>query len=178
MDFIDLVKKRYSVRDYLETPVSDALIERVLEAGRLAPSACNNQPWVFIVIRGAEAKQRLQTVYARPWLQSAPVVIAVCCDRRRTWRRSDGRDFGDMDMAIAMDHMTLAAADAGLGTCWIGNFNAVEAKKALKLPQDIEPAVFTPLGFPGPKAVNTKTRKGLSDIVFWDYFGGTKQQTA
>jgi nitroreductase len=175
MKFLDLVKKRYSVRDYLEIPVADELVEGVLEAGRLAPSACNNQPWVFIVISSSDSKKQLESVYSRSWFLSAPVIIAACCDRNATWRRTDGKDFGDMDIAIAFDHMTLAAAEDGLGTCWIGNFNAAEAKRVLKLPQNIEPVAFTPLGFPGPKAANKKSRKDLSEIVFWDYYGGKKR---
>jgi nitroreductase len=175
MKFLDLAKKRCSVRDYLETPVSGDLIESVLEAGRLAPSACNNQPWIFVVLRSSDSIKQLANVYNRSWFLLAPVIIAACCDRDATWRRADGKDFGDMDIAIALDHMTLAAAEAGLGTCWIGNFNAAEAKKVLKLPQNIEPAAFTPLGFPGPKAMNKKSRKNLSEIVFWDYYGGKKK---
>lgn len=175
MKFLDLVKKRFSVRDYLDTPVSETLLEGVLEAGRLAPSACNNQPWVFIVIRGTGSKKQLESVYNRSWFLRAPVIIAACCDRRATWRRADGRDYGDMDMAIALDHITLAAADAELGTCWIGNFNAGAAKQALKLPDHIEPAAFTPLGFPGPGAINKKSRKAMSEIVFREYYGGEKR---
>lgn len=178
MKFLDLVKKRYSVRDYLDTPVSDTLLEGVLEAGRLAPSACNNQPWVFIVMSGTGSKAQLESIYNRAWFLHAPLVIAVCCDRNAIWRRADGRDFGDMDMAIALDHMTLAAAEAGLGTCWIGNFNAAAAKLALKLPDHIEPAAFTPLGFPGPGATYKKSRKELSEIVFWQYYGGKNPATA
>jgi len=174
MTFIDLVKKRYSVRDYLETPLTDVLIESVLEAGRFAPSACNKQPWVFIIFRDPDSKKQLESVYSRPWFLQAPVIIAVCCDRNATWRRADGKDFGDIDIAIALDHMTLAAAEAGLGTCWVGNFNAAEAKKVLKLPLNFEPVVFTPLGFPGPGAINTKSRKEISEIVFWEYYKGKR----
>jgi nitroreductase len=174
MKFIDLVKKRFSVRDYLETPVPNELLEAVLEAGRLAPSACNNQPWVFIVIRDEESKKKLETVYGRAWFLRAPVIIAACCDRSATWRRADVRDYGDVDIAIAIDHMTLAAAEAGLGTCWIGNFNAVEAKRVLQLPETIEPIVFTPLGFPGPKAPGNKSRKEMGEIVFQEFYGGKK----
>ena len=169
MTFIDLVKKRYSVRDYLETPLADSLIESVLEASRFAPSACNKQPWAFIVVRDPDSKKRLESVYPRPWFLQAPVIIAVCCDRNATWRRADGKDFGDIDIAIALDHMTLAAAEAGLGTCWIGNFNAAEAKRVLKLPQNIEPVAF-----PGPQAINKKSRKEMRDIVSWGFYGGKR----
>ncbi|MBN2189236.1 MAG: nitroreductase family protein, partial [Chitinispirillaceae bacterium] len=163
MDFLELVKKRRSVRSYLDRPVDDALLEKVLEAGRLAPSACNNQPWVFIVIREMSSKKNLENVYRREWFLRAPVVIAVCCDRSVSWKSADGRDSGAIDAAIALDHMTLAAAEAGLGTCWICAFNSSEARKTLMLPETIDPVAFTPLGFPGPEEPKPKTRKRLND---------------
>lgn len=171
MDFLDLVKKRHSVRNYLDKPVEEALLNNVLEAGRLAPSACNNQPWVFIVTKDPAARQKLESVYKREWFLRAPVIIAVCCDRSASWKRADGTDFGDIDAAIALDHLTLAAAEAGLGTCWVGNFNAEEAKKLLRLPEDIAPVAFTPLGYPGPEASKPKTRKTMNDIVFRERYG-------
>jgi len=175
MNFLDLAKKRCSVRAYLEKEVDDALLHRVLEAGRLAPSACNNQPWVFIVVRDKESRRRLDSVYGREWFLRAPVIVAVCCDRRSSWRRSDGKDFGDIDIAIAVDHMTLAAAEAGLGTCWIGNFNPANARAVLMLPQHIDPVVFTPIGYPDNQALTKKTRKEPADIIHWEFFGGKKR---
>jgi nitroreductase len=174
MEFLELVKKRYSVRNYLEKPVEDLYLEKVLEAGRLAPSACNNQPWVFIVIKDEDSRKKLATVYKREWFLRAPVIIAVCCDRTASWRRADGKDYGDVDVAIALDHMTLAAADAGLGTCWIGNFNAAEAGKVLMLPLHIDPVAFTPLGYPEQTAVK-KSRKKTEEIIYWEYYGGKKR---
>ena len=172
MDFLDLVKKRHSVRNYLDKPVDDALLEKVLEAGRLAPSACNIQPWVFIVIKDEASRRKLECVYKRDWFLRAPVVIAVCCNRSASWKRADGHDYGDVDAAIALDHMTLAATEADLGTCWIANFNAAEAKKLLQLPENIEPIAFTPLGYPGPEAAIKKPRKAINEIVFREYYGG------
>lgn len=173
MEFIELVKKRYSVRSYLSTPVSDTLLDKVLEAGRLAPSACDNQPWVFIVVRDEASRKRLEPVYKREWFLKAPVIIVVCCDRTVSWHRADGKDYGDVDAAIALDHMTLAAAEAGLGTCWIGNFNAGEARKTLMLPPTVDPIAFTPLGYPEPVTVK-KSRKKIEEITFWEYYGGKK----
>jgi nitroreductase len=157
MDFLDLVKKRRSVRNYLDKPVSDALLDKVLEAGRLAPSACNNQPWSFIVLRGASVRQKLANVYKRDWFLDAPAVIAVCSDTSASWKSADGRDS--------------APVDAGLGTCWVCAFNAAEARKALMLPEKIDPIAFTPLGHPGPEKPEPKNRKPLRDIVFRDRYG-------
>ncbi len=172
MDFPSLVAKRFSVRDYLDTPVSDSLIQKVLDAARMAPSACNNQPTRFIVVKDPETRLKLQPVYNREWFLHAPVIIAACCDRTLCWRRSDGRDYGDVDVAIALDHLTLAAAELGLGTCWIGNFKLSEAKTALMIPTSVDPIAFTPLGYPAPGAAARKTRKPLADMVSWEFYGG------
>jgi nitroreductase len=171
MDFLSLAKKRYSVRSFLDTPVEDEKLMKVLEAARLAPSACNNQPLVLIVIKDEASRKKLETVYNRPWFLHAPVIIGACCDRKLSWRRNDGKDYGDVDIAIAMDHMTLAATETGLGTCWIGAFKAQEAKKVLMLPEYIDPIAFTPLGYFTPDIVN-KSRKKIEELVHWEFFGG------
>jgi nitroreductase len=171
MDFLELVKKRRSVRNYLDKPVSDELLEKVLEAGRLAPSACNNQPQVFIVIKDPASRQKLANVYKREWFLRAPVLIAVCSDRSVSWKSADGRDSAAIDAAIALDHMTLAAAEIGLGTCWVCAFDSAEAKKALMLPDKIDPVAFCPLGYPGPETPPPKNRKRLNDIVFRERYG-------
>lgn len=172
--FIELAKKRYSVRSYQDKEVEEPILLKILEAGSLAPSACNNQPWAFVVVRKEETKKLLLPAYERSWLAQAPVILALCCDRSQSWRRSDGKNFGDMDVVIAMDHITLAAAEAGLGTCWIGNFKTDEARRALRLPQNVEPVVLTPLGYPASQPP-VKKRKKLEEIVHWEYFGGKQR---
>lgn len=173
MNFLDLARQRCSVRGYRDTPVAEEKIRYVLEAAAAAPSACNNQPWVFIIIRDINSRSRLEKVYNRQWFLQAPVIIAACCDRSVSWRRSDGKDYGDIDVAIAFDHLTLAAAEQGLGTCWIGAFDAVEARAALMLPDTIDPIAFTPLGYPAPDKPR-KVRKNLDKIVYHEFFGGKK----
>jgi nitroreductase len=172
MDLAALVARRSSVRDYLNTPVTDAVIEKVLDAARLAPSACNNQPARFVVVRDEEARRKLQPVYDREWFLKAPVIIAACCDRTLSWRRSDGKDYGDVDVAIALDHLTLAATELGLGTCWIASFNPAQARAALMLPSSVDPVAFTPLGYPGSGHAARKSRKSLAEMVSWEFFGG------
>jgi nitroreductase len=173
MDFLNLVKKRYSTRCFLDTPVEEEKLMKVLDAARLAPSACNNQPLVLIVLREEKAKKALDSVYNRAWFLNAPVIIAACCDHSRSWHRNDGKDFGDIDVAIAFDHLTLAATELGLGTCWIGAFKSPVAKQVLFLPDYVEPVAFTPLGYPSPEIPN-KTRKKIEEIVHWEFFGGKK----
>lgn len=172
MTFLELAAKRYSVRDYRDTPVDESAIDAVLETGRLAPSACNNQPWCFIVITGAERREAMRAVYDRDWFVSAPVQIAVCIDTERCWKRGfDGKSFGFVDAAIAMDHMTLAATELGLGTCWVGAFDPRAAREVLALPPHVEPVVLTPLGYPAASAPE-KRRKALGEIVWRERWGG------
>ena len=122
--FLELAKKRYSLRNYLDTPVEDEKLMVVLEAGRIAPSAANFQPWHFIVIRDEEMRKKAGTTYNRPWFRKAPVIILICGDHHASWKRADGKDHCDIDISITTDHMTLAAAELELGTCWVCNFDA------------------------------------------------------
>ncbi|MBD3244182.1 MAG: nitroreductase [Chitinivibrionales bacterium] len=171
MTFLELAAKRFSVREYRDTPVEESAVATVLEAGRLAPSACNNQPWYFIVIRSPERRAAMRAAYDRDWFVSAPVQIAVCIDTEQCWKRGhDGKSYGMVDAAIAMDHMTLAATELGLGTCWIGAFDPTGAREVLGLPAHIEPVVLTPLGYPASSAP-PKKRKALEQIVRRERFG-------
>lgn len=167
--FMELVHRRYSVRSFLDKPVEEEKLAFILEAAASAPSACNNQPWIFIVIRDSDNRARLETVYNRPWFLQAPIIIAACYDTGVSWRRGDGKDYGDVDTAIAVDHLTLAAAELGLGTCWVGAFNVKAARAVLMLPKSVEPLAFIPLGYPAsgqPK----KVRKPLEEIVYREFF--------
>lgn len=173
MELIDLIKKRFSVRSFLDKPVDDETILKVLEAGRWAPSACNIQPWTFIVIREETSKRKLETVYGKSWFLEAPVIIAACCDHKTSWKRFDGKDYGDVDIAIAFDHIVLAATELGLGTCWVGAFKSREASEILRLPENITPVAFTPLGYIASEKP-LKSRKNLDEIVSWEFFGGKR----
>lgn len=173
MEMLELMKRRYSVRDFKNQPVEDEKILKILEAAKWAPSACNIQPCTIIVLRDAVSKEKLRPAYNRDWFINAPVIIAVCVDRKSAWTRSDGLGYGMVDAAIIMDHMILAATDLGLGTCWIGAFKVIEARNALQLPEHIDPVVFCPLGY-GAKEAPVKKRKDVDAITCWEYFGGTK----
>ncbi|HEX2959202.1 MAG TPA: nitroreductase family protein [Chitinispirillaceae bacterium] len=173
MGILDIISARRSVRSYTSEQISDELLYKVLNAGRLAPSACNYQSWQFIVIKEREHRLRLSKVYNREWFYNAPVILCVCCNRNESWHRKDGKDFGDIDIAITVDHITLAAQEEGLGTCWIGNFDPVAARELLQLPAHIDPIVFTPLGFPQQgDHVAPKNRKKIEDILHFETFGG------
>ena len=174
MSFLDLARSRCSIRGYLDTPVEEEKIRYILEAAISAPSACNNQPWVFIVITDRHSRSRLEKVYNRPWFLAAPVIIAGCYDRSVSWRRGDGKDYGGIDTALALDHLTLAAAELGLGTCWVGAFNVAAVRTVLMLPESIEPVAFIPLGYPDPEKPR-KFRKNLDEVIHREFFGGKKE---
>jgi nitroreductase len=164
MSFLDLCRRRVSVRNYRPDPVPDELLGQVLEAGRMAPSAKNLQPWHFIVVRDPARRTALGRAYPAEWFARAPVLIAVCVEADRAWRRqADGRSYADVDGAIAMDHLTLCAADLGLGTCWIGAFQPDAVREALGLPDGVEPLAMTPLGYPADPG-RPKQRKPLDEI--------------
>ncbi len=169
MTFLELARQRFSVRSYAKTIVPDDKLQMVLEAGRMAPSAANRQAWRFIVVRDAKQRRALGEAYPREWFWSAPVILVVCVDPAKAWVRFDGKNYADVDGAIAMDHMTLCAAGIGLGTCWIGAFEPAKVRRVLGIPDHIEPLVMTPLGFP-TEPVRGKSRKPLQEVVNYDSF--------
>jgi len=173
MNFLALARQRYSCRDFLPKPIEDDKIASVLEAGRIAPSAVNFQPRFFIVIRDPDNLQWVKSCYAKTWMASAPVVIVACGDHQKSWKRDDGKDHSDIDVAIAVDHMTLEATSLGLGTCWVCKFDAKRCAEILHLPSHIEPVVLLPIGYPaatGDPDRHTRLRKPLTDIVKWEAF--------
>jgi len=165
MSFLELAKKRYSVRGYKNMPVEKEKLMYVLEAARHAPSAVNKQPLHFIVITEPSLKNEIAESYPRDWFKTAPAIIAVCGHHAESWKRKDGKDHCDIDAAIAADHITLAAADIGLGTCWVCAFDAEMCHKALQLPEDQEVIALIPIGYPADDQQPVKKRKSLEDIV-------------
>jgi nitroreductase len=136
----------------------------VLEAARLAPTAANRQPFRLLVIHTEGRQDELRRVYEREWFLQAPLIIGICTVPSEAWSRVDGKNYADVDAAIAMDHLILAAANLGLGTCWIGAFDPAAARQVLGLPKEVEPLAFTPLGYPADQP-RPKQRKPLSDLV-------------
>jgi len=172
MNFHELARNRFSSRKYLDKPIEEEKLLKVLEAARIAPSAANKQPCLFYVIRDVENRKKISTAYHREWLSTAPVIIVACADHKIVWKRSDGKDSCDIDLAIAIDHITLQAADLGLGTCWICNFDADKCSEILNLPLNIEPIAIIPLAYPADEPNperHINLRKPLSDIVKWEF---------
>ena len=164
MDFLELARKRYSVRSYRADPVEKEKLERILEAARLAPTAVNIQPFQLLVIPTAGRKSELLQIYNKKWFVQPPVVICACGIPGKNWVRKDGKNYNDVDVAIVMDHLILAATAEGLGTCWIGAFDPGAAKELLNLPPGVEPIAFTPVGYPADRPPEKK-RKPLSELV-------------
>ncbi|NLM09965.1 MAG: nitroreductase [Clostridiaceae bacterium] len=166
MDFFELINKRYSVRSYLPDEVEDEKIRKILEVARLAPTACNLQAFKIVVAKTEGRKEQLNRIYSRTWFAEAPYMIAVCAVKGKGWVRSDQKSFADVDTAIIMDHIILAATALGLGTCWIGAFDPGAVIDVLNLDKDLEPIVLTPLGY--PKGEQTpRRRKTLEELVIY-----------
>ncbi len=169
MDFLELVKTRYACRFYQPRTVEQSKLLRVLEAVRLAPSGSNRQPWKFIVVQDQEVKRRLVRACANQrFIATAPVVIAGCGlmpDRIM----SCGIPGDPVDVAIAMEHLALAATAEGLATCWIGAFSQDEVREVLGVPPTARVIDLMTLGYPadGP---HPKTRKPLSEIITLNYW--------
>jgi len=164
MDVHQAIKIRRSVRNYKAEPVPEEKLKKVLEAARLAPSAHNEQEWKFIVVRDTERRKKLaEAAMGQDFVGEAPVVIvAVALESDKVM--SSGVPNYAIDLAIAVDHMTLAAVEEGLGTCWIGAFSQEKVKQVLEIPERCKVVVLLPLGFPADKP-GPKSRKNLKEIV-------------
>jgi nitroreductase len=164
----NLVESRKSVRGYDQSrPVAPEKLERVLDAGRLAPSAKNLQPWKFLVVSSPGMLAKLRPCYERDWFQEAPHILVVTGDREAAWvRPSDGWNSLETDLGIAMDHLILAAHDEGLATCWISAFDPAKLREALGLGLTEEVFAITPLGYASADAqTRPKSRKPLEEVV-------------
>ena len=164
MEFQELIAQRYSVRAYKPDDVPSNMIDKILEAARLAPTAANRQSFKLFVIKTAGFKDELKNIYHQEWFTQAPYVIGICGIPEGSWIRKDGKNYADVDSAIVMDHVILAATNMGLGTCWIGAFDPNAARKFLELPQEMEPIAFTPIGYPADH-VRMKKRKPIDKLV-------------
>lgn len=173
------IEARRSCRAYLDKPVSDETLELCLEAARLAPSACNKQPWRFIVVRDrakldAICDKALLPGIPMPWLKKAPAIVALCTERSMGthWLAPllSGVQYDLIDIGIAGEHFVLAAETQGLGTCWIGWFRSAPLKRILGIPWNVKPLSLISLGYPERISEPVK-RKPLSAISFADSWG-------
>jgi nitroreductase len=170
MEFTELIERRRSVRGYRPDPVEPDKLRRVLEAARLAPTACNRQPFRILVVSTRGREQELRRIYHAPWFASAPLIVCACGLPKENWVRRDGKNYNDVDVTIAMDHLILAAANEGLGTCWIAAFDPAAAREVLALPPNVELVAVTPLGYPAETPVGPG-RRPLEELVYYEHWG-------
>ena len=169
MELKEVIKKRRSVRDYEDLPVPEDKLLRVLDAARLAPSGANRQAWKFIVVRDSEKRQQLaQAAEGQTFVAEAPVIIAAVATMPKPVMICGVPEYA-VDLAIAVDHMTLAAVDEGLGTCWIGAFSQEETRNILNVPAKYRIVALLPLGFP-KQSGGPKVRKSLNEVVCYETF--------
>jgi len=168
MNLMQVIRARRSIRNFLDKSVEEEKLLAVLEAGRLAPSAKNMQDWRFIVVRDSATRQRLaEAARDQQFVAQAPVVIAACGTSDLVM--TCGQPAYAIDVAIALDHMTLAAASLDLGTCWIGAFYEEKVKEILGVPQEVRVVALLPLGYPAEEP-SPRPRKTLDEVIAWEHW--------
>ena len=169
MEFTELINSRESIRNYDPSrPVPEEVLKRILDAGRIAPSACNLQPWKFLLVSSPAMLEKVRECYNRDWFRYAPHVLVVVGLMDKSWKRSfDGYNSVETDAAIAMTHIILAAENEGVGTCWIAHFDPAKLRKALGITASQEVYGITPLGYqrPGFNKSGEKRRKDFTEVV-------------
>lgn len=169
-EFMTLVGRRYSCRDYASTPVEKSTLLNVLEAAHMAPSACNKQPWKFLIVTNADRREDVCKCYSRDWIHTAPAFIICLGNHPAAWHRADNKDHTDVDISIATEHICLAATTLGLGSCWVCNFDAAQLRQLFQIPDDWEPIAIVPIGYPAKTDIPKKVRKPIEEIISWENF--------
>jgi len=175
MDLFDAIEKRRSIRRFRPEPLAKEDLRRILEAGRLAPSGGNRQPWYFIVVRDLETKRALSTVANnQKFIADADTVIVALGDPgtklKSPYKLSSTRIPYKQDPMIAIGHIILAATALGYGTCWIGAFNEDEVKRILKIPENLAVIALLPVGTPD-ESPPPRPRKAFREIFFKEFYG-------
>ena len=165
MSFVELSRARYSVRAFQNIPIEAEKLNLILEAGRIAPTACNNQPQRIYVAKSEDAKKKLASVCRFTF--GAPVILVVCYDRTRDWKNKlmPGYESGETDAAIVCTHMMLQAAELGIGSCWVGYFNAQEIAEVLGLPAHVTVSALLPIGYAAEGAAPAPLHTQYRDLA-------------
>lgn len=164
-DFLSLCRSRRSVRAFRADLPADADLDYIRQCVAAAPSACNRQPYHFRYICDKDHLAKLTTAYNREWFATAPACFIVYRDTQTEWvRRSDGKPHGDIDAAIAIEHLCLAAAERGLGTCWVCAYDPTVLEAALPSPEGRTPVALIPIGFPADSPSDNRPRKPIDEI--------------
>ena len=176
MDVLEAIKTRRSVRAYSSRPIPADVLDRCRLALRYAPSACNLQPWRFILVTDGQLRQTLaQAAFDQLWMAEAPVIVVGCGFPEQAFKNMGGYgNSADVDVTISLDHLTLVAVAEGLGTCWIGAFDEGKVKRLLEIPEDVKVVAITPLGYPASPDLNRPlddgNRKPESEVFSSDRF--------
>ena len=172
MDVFEAVQARKSIRAYQDTPVPREKLERILEAGRLAPSARNTEPWHFIAVIDHKKRRRLASGLYAKFIAEAPLAIVVLGDKKAS------SDWYAVDASLALENMVLAAVNEGFGTCIVGSFNEEDVKKLLKVPENFEVIALIAVGYPKEKIDLTgkllrlvRSRKVLAEVASEEEYG-------
>lgn len=172
MSFLELARKRYSVRKFSGRAIEEEKVEQILEAGRAAPTACNLQPQRVLVLRGGEPLDKLKD--CTKYHFNAPLAFLVCYDKRSAWVRSfDGAGSGEVDAGIVATHMMMAAADVGVGSTWVMHFDPGAIKRAYNIPEEFVPVAILPMGYPAADSKPHELhfdRLPQGDTTFYDSF--------
>jgi nitroreductase len=176
MDIYKAIRERTSVRSYRQDAVEEDKLERILDAARLAPSGKNGQPWTFIVVKEEETRRRLVPACKnQAFVGEAPVVIVACGHEELAYQKMGGYwNSMPVDIGIAFEHLMLAAASEGLGTCWIGAFMEEEVRAILGVPETVKIVALTPVGYSAVEKTH-RPRKSFSEVVMhekWQQRGG------
>jgi nitroreductase len=172
MDTYEAIQERKSIRAYQDKPIPREKIEKILEAGRLAPSAVNLEPWHFITVTGAEKRKALSKGLYAKFIAQAPLAIVVCGDKKAS------PNWYAVDASLAVENMVLTAVNEGLGTCTVGSFTETEVKQLLKIPENFEVIIIIAVGYPQEKLdLSSKllrlvrSRKVLPEVASEETFG-------
>ena len=148
MEFYDVLHARRSIRSFApDRAIPEESLQRIMRAVQCAPSACNRQPWRFVIVFDRTLREAIGRCYPKPWLPEAPAIAVAIGNRETCWHRPEGTPAVEIDLGIAMEHLVLAAAAEGLGTCWICAFAKAELNRVMRVaaPESVE--AISPLGF-------------------------------
>jgi nitroreductase len=170
MNFIELATKRFSARKYLAKKVEPEKLQKILEAGRLAPTACNNQPFKLLVIESDEGMAKLKKASKT---FDAPLAVIVCANHEQCWKRPcDQKKSGDIDASIVTDHIMLQATELGLGSVWVCSFDPGIVREEFNIPESVEPVNLLIIGYAADEAPNPRhfIRKSINEITVKESF--------
>lgn len=168
MDFYEVLKLRRSIRGFdPQRSIPEDSLQRIMQAVQCAPSACNRQPWRFEIVFNEELRRQIGSCYTKPWLLEAPAIVVGIADYSSCWTRLEGTPAAEIDMGIAMEHLVLAAAAEGLGTCWICAFEKARLNAVMQLEHPWSVEAITPLGYANtpPRELNYKPLDEIFKVI-------------